>query len=686
MDVINSHDSITTGDTHTTETCSTAGYYPGNVAYGAGRCADGRTTLTQATHRDEETYSSTSDITEHLAEHSSSDGQNSINMRCKGIAKILDGIFLESDDIAYLNLYGNNIRDIRSGAFEGLGKLLLLNLGSNVLTTLDDDVFSPLHSLQQLLLGNNRIIRISPNAFRGLSALQNLELSDNYLVEFPLEAVSSISSSVLKTVYVSSNNISEIPSGIARVSAAVMQQFAGNPLRCTGSINTARRSLHVVEFLDSSVVGHLETCVVHELAWQAHGTEALRHRFSYQKNCREVNPNASVRSPTITILKEGSNVLLPCGSNQESIPTRWTRTFPDETISVRNKSSPLLLRNVTAQSCGLYRCITEKREPIKHGMVEPPITVTWRDILLCVETPFTFCGEPKITLEEAMSSSAPMEPTPEQVATTTGTADRSFSSGFHVADITATSVSLRWFNNGRDLIIRRSVVVSGIGTKRQVYRLQGNEPVSVLKGLTPSTLYSLCAVVVASKSETKRIEMKRLGCTQVRTMDAMQSTDTRISFKKAIISTVASIVSVLFLAFVCVMGKKALLKLRARRSGAQKRVRARGALACNMVANSHYSYQRPQEDDAQRLERLQEFDDDIRRLERLLQESCRSNETDTRVETSTSPPHTYVHYQAPRTGGYVNGEFNLRELSTERALLAYRRDVSKERSAQTTYN
>ncbi|KAI8490397.1 hypothetical protein Bbelb_316650 [Branchiostoma belcheri] len=33
--------------------------------YGAGRCADGGTTLTQATHRDEETYSSTSTIAEY---------------------------------------------------------------------------------------------------------------------------------------------------------------------------------------------------------------------------------------------------------------------------------------------------------------------------------------------------------------------------------------------------------------------------------------------------------------------------------------------------------------------------------------------------------------------------------------------------------------------------------------------
>eukprot|EP00058_Branchiostoma_floridae_P005107 XP_002590595.1 hypothetical protein BRAFLDRAFT_83768 [Branchiostoma floridae] len=616
-----------------------------------------------------------SDITEYLVLHPSSDGQNKIEMPCKGIANIFDGTFQEDDHIiAFLDLYGNNIKYIRSGAFEGLGQLLNLELGGNFLTTLNDGVFSALRSLQRLLLTNNNITRISPNAFYLLSALQILELSDNYLVAFPLEAVSLISSSVLRRVSVTSNDISEIPAEIARLPASVVTEFAGNPLRCTSSIASLKPFLHIVELLDSSTAEQSETCLVQKLVWQSHMTKALMSHYPSQSGCKDVNTNVTVRSPIITILKEGSDVLLPCGSYQDRIPTRWTRTFPDETISARDVTSPLLLTNVTTKSCGLYRCVTEERGDKFHGMDKPLITVTWSEVLLCVETPSTFCGEPKTRLTEPTPSKAPSRKTLEEEATT----DRSLLHGFHIAGITTTSVSLRWVDNGTDSIIRRVVIVS-TETKQQAYRVQGNGPISVLKGLAPSTLYSLCPVVVMKNKETKRVEWKRLGCKKVKTMGPIQTSDTektKIS-SKAVLITIVSIAAIIFVTFVCVLGKKALCKLRAARCGAHKR--ARGIVTCNMIQNSHY--QRPYDDnDAQRLESLQECEDDIRRLERLLQESFHLRGTETCPE-NPAPSHTYVDSRAPRTG-CVDRELNYRALKTERALLVYQKDVVKERSTR----
>ncbi|NXS04985.1 AMGO3 protein, partial [Oxylabes madagascariensis] len=135
-----------------------------------------------------------------------------------------------------LHINHNQIRDLPPRAFHNASFLRHLDMSSNRLQAVKRHYFEALVSLEELLLYNNHITRVDENAFAKLSDLRKVYLSWNNLTAFPFHAVQGLGIHNLRTLDLSSNNLSSIP---VEVLAALPENIGNglylhnNPIRCS---------------------------------------------------------------------------------------------------------------------------------------------------------------------------------------------------------------------------------------------------------------------------------------------------------------------------------------------------------------------------------------------------------------------------------------------------------------------
>ncbi|XP_067159700.1 amphoterin-induced protein 3 [Apteryx mantelli] len=110
-----------------------------------------------------------------------------------------------------LHMSHNQIKDLSPQAFHNASYLRHLDMSSNRLHAVKTHYFDALVSLEELLLYNNWITRVDENAFAKLSGLRKVYLSWNNLTNFPFHSVQGLGNYSLRTLDLSSNNLSSIP-------------------------------------------------------------------------------------------------------------------------------------------------------------------------------------------------------------------------------------------------------------------------------------------------------------------------------------------------------------------------------------------------------------------------------------------------------------------------------------------
>ncbi|PSN46923.1 hypothetical protein C0J52_14917 [Blattella germanica] len=93
----------------------------------------------------------------------------------------VDGPFLSSMTLLYLDLSDCNLTRLSSQFFANTTSLNKLDLSGNPLTTMESGILNSLGSLEDLKLNRCNLTTISETAFRNLTNLKTLELSQNYL-------------------------------------------------------------------------------------------------------------------------------------------------------------------------------------------------------------------------------------------------------------------------------------------------------------------------------------------------------------------------------------------------------------------------------------------------------------------------------------------------------------------------
>ncbi|XP_019360710.1 PREDICTED: amphoterin-induced protein 3 [Gavialis gangeticus] len=110
-----------------------------------------------------------------------------------------------------LRISHNQIKELFPKTFHNATYLRHLDISSNYLHAVERYYFDVLVNLEELLIYDNWIIQVDEKAFARLSSLQKLYLSWNNLTKFPFQSMQGFSHPKLRTLDLSSNNLSSIP-------------------------------------------------------------------------------------------------------------------------------------------------------------------------------------------------------------------------------------------------------------------------------------------------------------------------------------------------------------------------------------------------------------------------------------------------------------------------------------------
>lgn len=97
------------------------------------------------------------------------------------LENIVEGPFLVSGTLQFLDISNCNISVISQQFFNNITSLTTLDLSKNPLRTLESGVFDTLTSLETLKLNDCKLSSLAENVFSALVNLKNLELAGNYL-------------------------------------------------------------------------------------------------------------------------------------------------------------------------------------------------------------------------------------------------------------------------------------------------------------------------------------------------------------------------------------------------------------------------------------------------------------------------------------------------------------------------
>lgn len=238
-----------------------------------------------------------------------------------------------------LHISHNQIRDLSPRAFHNASFLRHLDMSSNHLQAVKRHYFEALVSLEELLLYNNRITRVDENAFARLSDLRKVYLSWNNLTAFPFHAVQGLGIYNLRTLDLSSNNLSSVP---VEVLAALPENIGNglylhnNPIRCSCPLYLMLQRWNQRGFSSVKDFSEEHTCKVSDNVPRSL-IKFLKHSHMFE-NCSASAEDAHLSRLEVMV---GQPILLTCNTSNTS-----------------NTSLP--------HTATTYMWITPHHEPIKH--------------------------------------------------------------------------------------------------------------------------------------------------------------------------------------------------------------------------------------------------------------------------------------------------------------------------------
>ncbi|NWY05477.1 AMGO3 protein, partial [Nothoprocta ornata] len=134
-----------------------------------------------------------------------------LDLSHNGLTQLRDGWLAALPHLEALHMGHNQLEELSARAFHNGSRLRHLDMSSNRLRAVRAHYFAALVSLEELLLYDNRIARVDEGAFAGLSGLRKVYLSWNNLTHFPFRSVHGLGNYSLRTLDLSSNNLSSIP-------------------------------------------------------------------------------------------------------------------------------------------------------------------------------------------------------------------------------------------------------------------------------------------------------------------------------------------------------------------------------------------------------------------------------------------------------------------------------------------
>lgn len=165
---------------------------------------------------------------------------------------VVEGPFLLSSTLQYLDISNCNLSSINSQFFDNITSLSTLDLTKNPLQSLEGGIFDVLTSLETLKMNDCKLANIPENLFSSLMNLKNLELAGNYLtnVNWP-EVLGTLSR--LEYLNLRKSGITYLSEDtFSNCSNLVTLILAENELRDLDVAATLGRSVNHLELLDLS--------------------------------------------------------------------------------------------------------------------------------------------------------------------------------------------------------------------------------------------------------------------------------------------------------------------------------------------------------------------------------------------------------------------------------------------------
>nr|XP_033782415.1 amphoterin-induced protein 3 [Geotrypetes seraphini] len=279
-----------------------------------------------------------------------------------------------------LRISHNQIKNLSENALYNATQLIRLDLSSNRLETIKEHFFEHLVSLEELLLYNNVIMQVDSRAFIQLSNIRKIYLSCNLLTNFSFRSMQNLSHPHLRTLDLSSNKFSIIPTEDIMALPAYLKNglyLHNNPLTCDCRLYNL--FLHWIDRGFSSAKDFQEDHIC-----LAVGKSQVRFlkRNNNVDNCPLNYADFSEFHVKVFV---GKSLLIPCNTSLQEESTNFLWISPryefikypgndNQSLKIHSNGS-LEIKEVQPWDDGIYLCIAIN-EQLNHNMTyEVNVTV-----------------------------------------------------------------------------------------------------------------------------------------------------------------------------------------------------------------------------------------------------------------------------------------------------------------------
>lgn len=282
-----------------------------------------------------------------------------------------------------LRISHNKINDLSRQVFHNAIYLVHLDMSSNRLHAVKKHYFENLVNLEELLLYHNEIVEVDGNAFVKLIRLQKVYLSWNYITQFPFRAIQGFKHTHLKTLDLSTNNLSSIP--VEEIAALPVYIKNGlylhnNPVKCDCSLHQMLQEWKNRGFSSVQDFKEQHTCKAYSDV-----PRSIVNTFTYKyfENCSRSLKELSI--PKIPC-KVGQSLVIPCNTSLQDDNTtiyRWISPkhelfmYPEHNDKTHHvfKNGSLKITNTEFFHSGIYVCIAISERQKINATHEVNITV-----------------------------------------------------------------------------------------------------------------------------------------------------------------------------------------------------------------------------------------------------------------------------------------------------------------------
>ncbi|XP_077182171.1 amphoterin-induced protein 3 [Paroedura picta] len=282
-----------------------------------------------------------------------------------------------------LRISHNHIKDFSRQVFHNAIYLVHLDMSSNHLHAVKKHYFENLVNLEELLLYHNEIVEVDGNAFLKLVSLQKVYLSWNYITQFPFTAIQGFNHTHLRTLDLSTNNLSSIP--VEEISALPVYIKNGlylhnNPVKCECSLHQMLQEWKNRGFSSVQDFTEQHTCKAYS---DVPRSIVNTFKYKYFENC---STSLAVLSIPEIPCKVGQSLVLHCNTSLLDDNTtiyRWISPkhelfmYPEHSDGIHKafKNGSLKITNTELSHSGVYVCIAISERQKINATHEVNITV-----------------------------------------------------------------------------------------------------------------------------------------------------------------------------------------------------------------------------------------------------------------------------------------------------------------------